>query len=118
MKLRIQGNSLRLRLTRKEVAEVSGCGRVESRIEFAPGCALNYALEGSSGAAAVTSTYDGRAILVKVPLSMMRRWAESDQVSMEGASESNVHLLIEKDFQCLHKPDQIDLEAYPHPLAT
>jgi len=47
MKLRIQGNSLRLRLTQKEVAQVRNRGLVESHIEFAPGHSLSYLLEGS-----------------------------------------------------------------------
>jgi hypothetical protein len=42
MKLRIQGNSLRLRLTQKEVARVRNGGLVESVIEFAPGRSLAY----------------------------------------------------------------------------
>ena len=44
MKLRIQGNSLRLRLTQKEVALVRNRGLVESLIEFAPGRSLVYLL--------------------------------------------------------------------------
>lgn len=47
MKLRIQGNSLRLRLTQKEVGLVRNHGLVESHIEFAPGRSLTYLLEGS-----------------------------------------------------------------------
>jgi hypothetical protein len=47
VKIRIQGNSLRFRLTQKEVAEVRGRNRVESSIEFAPGRTLIYLLEGS-----------------------------------------------------------------------
>jgi hypothetical protein len=47
MKLRIQGNSLRLRLTQKDVAHLSDHGRVDSLIELSPGQALVYLLEGS-----------------------------------------------------------------------
>src|ERR1019366_3610136 len=50
MKLRIQGNSLRLRLTQKEVALVRDRGLVESLVEFAPGRSLVYLLEGSPNA--------------------------------------------------------------------
>jgi hypothetical protein len=117
MKLRIQGNSLRLRLTRKEVAQLHDCGRVESSIEFAPGRTLAYALEGSAHATAVTVNFDGRSILVTVPAPLMTEWAEGDQVSIEGPPQSAVQLLIEKDFQCLHKPGHQDPDAYPNPLA-
>jgi len=118
MKLRIQGNSLRLRLTRKEVAQLHDSGRVESCIEFAPGQALAYAVEGSPQAVFITARFDGRAIRVTVPAPLMTQWAEGDRVSIEGPSQASVQLLIEKDFQCLHKPGQPDPDAYPNPLAS
>lgn len=118
MKLRIQGNSLRLRLTQTEVARLHASGHVESCIEFAPGRVLTYALEGSPQARSVTASYDGSAILVRLPAPLMKDWAEGDQVSIAGASQASLQLLIEKDFKCLHKPDQQDPDAYPHPLAS
>jgi hypothetical protein len=117
MKLRIQGNSLRLRLTQKEVAQVHDSGRVESSIEFAPGSTLAYALEGSLHTTSVTATFAGRVILVTVPMSLMKEWADSDQVSIEGSPQAGAQLLIEKDFKCLHKSDQQEPDAYPNPLA-
>jgi hypothetical protein len=68
MKLRIQGNSLRLRLTQKEVALVRDGGLVESLIEFAPGRSLVYLLEGSPNAETMSATFDGRAIRVTIPM--------------------------------------------------
>lgn len=117
MKLRIQGNSLRLRLTRKEVAELLARGHIQSGIEFAPDCTLVYALQTSRISDCVTCRYDGRTIVVTLPLAVMKHWAESEQVSIEGSPEARVALLIKKDYQCLHKPEQLDPDAYPHPLA-
>ena len=117
MKLRIQGNSLRLRLTQKEVLRLHDCGRVESSIEFAPGRTLAYALEGSPHRTSVTASFDGGTILVAAPAPLITEWAEGDQVSIAGSLQAGVQLLIEKDFQCLHKPDQRDPDAYPNPLA-
>lgn len=117
MKLRIQGNSLRLRLTRKEVTELHKCGRVESSIEFAPGRSLAYALESSPHAVSVTAQFDAGSITVTVPKPLMIEWTESDRVSIEGPPQTGVQLLIEKDFQCLHKPDRNDPDAYPNPLS-
>jgi len=117
MKLRIQGNSLRLRLTQKEVLCLRDCGRVESSIEFAPGRTLAYVLEGSPHATSVTASFDGGTILVAAPAPLITEWAESDQVTIEGSLQAGVQLLIEKDFQCLHKPNHHDPDAYPNPLA-
>ena len=118
MKLRIQGNSLRLRLTQTEVAQLLDTGRVESHLEFAPGISLAYAVEGSTQADALSASFDGHAILMAVPSTLLKEWAEGDQVSIEGASQTRMQLLIEKDFQCLHKPGQRDPDAYPNPLAS
>jgi hypothetical protein len=118
MKLRIQGNSLRLRLTQKEIAQLRNRNRVESLIEFAPGRTLVYLLKGSSHVTAVTANFDGHAIRVTVPMQVLAEWIESDEVSIEGQSQAGVKLLIEKDFQCLHKAGEQDPDAYPHPLMT
>ena len=118
MKLRIQGNSLRLRLTQKEVAHVRDGGRVESLIEFSQGQALVYRLEGSFHAKSVDAAFDGQAIRVRVPAHLITEWAESDQVSIEAPSAAGLHLLIEKDFQCLHGRDEQDLDAYSHPAMS
>ena len=118
MKLRIQGNSLRLRLTQKEVAQLHDGGRVESFIEFAPGCALVYLLESSFHARSVTANFDGQAIRVTVPTHVMTEWAESGRVSIETTSQAGVQLLIEKDFQCLHKSGEQDPGVYPHPFMS
>ncbi len=45
MKLRIRGNSVRLRLTRGEVEDFDREGRVEDAAQFGPGARLAYALE-------------------------------------------------------------------------
>jgi len=116
MKLRIQGNALRLRVTRKEIAELRDRSSVESSMEFGPGRTLTYLLEGSLQAQTVTADFDGGTIRVKVPMRMMTAWIESDQVSIQSPSPAGAELLIEKDFQCLHKSDKQDPDAYPHPL--
>jgi len=118
VKLRIRGNSLRLRLTQKEVAQLGDGGRVESFIEFGPGRTLVYLLEGSFHATVVTANFDGQAIRVMVPMQVLTEWIESDQVSIEALSQGGVQLLVEKDFQCLHQSGEQDADAYPHPLMS
>lgn len=118
MKLRIQGNSLRLRVTQKEVGQLQDSGRVESCIELVPGWPLVYMLESSLRVTAVAASFDGHTVHVAVPANVVAEWAESEQVSIEGRSQAGAQLLIEKDFQCLHKPAERDPDAYPHPLMS
>ena len=118
MKLRIQGNSLRLRLTRNEVATLRDRGRVESLVQFSPGQELVYRLQSSPHAPSLTAAFDGQAIRVTVPAHVMTEWAGSDQVSIETLPPAGLHVLIEKDFQCLHGRGEQDLDAYSHPLMS
>jgi hypothetical protein len=98
------GKPLRLRVTQKEVAQVRDGGHVESLIEFAPGRSLTYLLEGSTNAETMSANFDGRAIRVTIPMHQMTDWVESDRVGIETKSQTGVQLLVEKDFQCLHRP--------------
>ena len=118
MKLRIQGNSLRLRLNQKEVALVRDGGHVESSIAFAPDCSLSYLLEGSPAAESTSVTFDGGAIRVTIPMQQLTQWVESDQVGIEAQSQFGVGLLIEKDFQCLHRSVDQEPDAFPRPLMS
>ena len=118
MKLRIQGNSLRLRLTQKEVALVRNRGLVESLIEFAPGRSLIYLLEGSPNAETMSATFDGHAIRVTIPMDQMTEWVDSDRVGIESRPQNGIQVLVEKDFQCLHRSVEQEPDAYPLPLLS
>ena len=118
MKIRIQGNLLRLRLTQKEVTCLHDRGLVETAIRFSPDRALSYSVASSPDAAEVSANYEGDAIRVVLPRAAATAWTESSQVTVEGSRNSGIQILVEKDFQCLHKPSERDPDAYPHPLAA
>jgi hypothetical protein len=118
MKLRVQGNSIRLRLSRREVALFGEAGRVEDRVEFGLGAALVYALERSDDAAPRAELHDS-VLRVLLPQAVAREWATSDQVGVEGA-HGGLTIVVEKDFKCLHKPGGLveDEDGFPNPLAS
>lgn len=128
MKLRIRGNSLRLRLTQAEVARIKDGARIEEAIAFGPEPhqQLIYALESSTNAACVEADYRDGRITVRVPQSMAREWAcNSEQIGIsgeqfrqrDGLSGDTLKLLIEKDFACLteHRGAD-DADTFPHPM--
>jgi hypothetical protein len=117
MKLRIQGNLLRFRLTQKDVACLHDHGLVECAIRFPLGRTLGYSIESSPDAAEVSVDYDGDSICVVLPRAVAAAWAESSQIAIEGPRDLGIQILVEKDFQCLHKSAEQDPESYPHPLA-
>lgn len=116
MKLRIQDNSIRLRLTQKEVARLRTDGAVEAAVEFGGGRRLRYAVVVSDAIAELAANYEGDSIEVLLPAITAAGWAESDQVTLEGR-DAGVHILVEKDFQCLHRSAEQDPDAYANPLA-
>jgi hypothetical protein len=115
MKLRFQANSLRLRLSQSEVARLAEHGRVEETVTFAPGQTLSYAVESGAGSA-IVATFAANRIRVALPLSVARNWIDSDETGVEGSGDG-LKVLVEKDFQCLHRPGEEDPDAYPNPMA-
>lgn len=108
MKLRIQDNSIRFRLTRSEVEKLVTEGRVENTIRFtqAPDSALTYAVETSDWCADTQVQSASNGIRITLPRSLAQTWAKTDQVSIERlqpvGTDSALRILVEKDFQCLH----------------
>ena len=82
MKLRIQNDSLRLRLTQKEVAALHDEGLVECAIHFPPGRTLHYSVATSADATAVSVNYAGDAIRVILPDAVAASWTESNLVTI------------------------------------
>jgi len=120
MKLRIHGNSLRLRLSQSEVAQFSKTGFVEDSIQFAPGASFVYTLESLSRLSAPQALYTNGGLRIQVPGAEAADWFTSDRVAISGdqplESGKRLSILIEKDFQCLHGDEARDPDAYPNPL--
>jgi hypothetical protein len=120
MKLRIQGNSLRLRLSQSEVAQFSKTGFVEDSVQFGPGAKFAYTLESSSVIPVAQVSFQNGWLKFQIPASVGAEWFTTDRVgiSADQPIESGKHLsiLIEKDFQCLHGEVERDPDAYPNPL--
>jgi hypothetical protein len=120
MKLRIRGNSIRLRLTRGEVAEVAERGRVEDAIAFAPGQRLVYVLACGDGDR-LRARLDGARVEVTAPSAEARAWASSaERVGMEAEQPLEggevLRILVEKDFACLRpRKGEDDRDAFENP---
>jgi hypothetical protein len=131
MKLRIRGNSIRLRLTQTEVNEVREGRFVQATIEFAKGAKLYYVLEPSNDVSAIEARYVDHRVTVLVPMQMALAWALSTKVELKSEQPLDAHnrhaansgdllsILIEKDFVCLkprenEKEDESDMFANPN----
>jgi hypothetical protein len=125
MKLRIRGNSIRLRLGRGEVACLLENGKVEEATEFGAGPRFEYALRTSVTVANPSATFCSGRIEVLLPTQLARDWAAGEEVGISsdqplgpsgGPNAGSLHLLIEKDFACIKAPANEDQsDAFPHP---
>ncbi len=120
MKLRIHGNSLRLRLSQSEVAQFSKTGFVEDSTQFAPDVKLTYTIESSSSLPAPQASYQDHWLRIQVPAAAATEWFTTDRVAISEEQPledgKRLSILIEKDFQCLHGDESRDPDAYPNPL--
>lgn len=114
MKLRLYNDSLRLRLSQSEVAQFEREGRVDNVIDFPPDGALTYSIEAADVARLVARLNSGK-VSVLVPKAMAQSWISTDQTAMEDAA-TTPRILVEKDFQCLHRSTEEDADGFPNPL--
>ncbi len=120
MKLRLRKDSIRLRLTRGEVAEFAERGIMEDSVQFNLGSRLSYRLSADADAAEFSASFAGDIITITAPLDFGRNWAGSEQVGIEVEqkirSDGVLKILIEKDFTCLEpRPGGEDDDTFPHP---
>ena len=122
MKLRIRGNSIRLRLGESEVAQLVKEGRVSESTRFSPlpGSLLTYTVVVSPEEKEISATLADHEIKVSVPGELVREWANSSQVGLKQAQkindENSLAIVIEKDFRCLEpRPGEDQTDSFPNP---
>jgi hypothetical protein len=123
VKLRIQRNSLRLRVSRSELVRFAETGLLQETVYFGSeqGSELTYALaQEGSGPGLEVEAVAGQ-VKVLVPTHLARTWAESEQVGIDGAVDLGARgilsILIEKDFACIDRSDQENADTFPNPAA-
>lgn len=121
MKLRILGNSIRFRLGRSEVDRFGRQGVIEETVRFgdSPANDLRYSLRIVDGDL-FTGEFVNGSIIVGIPRVVAESWVSSDAVTISGRKkldeESDLKILIEKDFECLNAHnDEDQSDRYPHP---
>jgi hypothetical protein len=120
MKLRFNGNSLRLRVTPSEIARLINTGRIEETIYMGveESQRLTYALECAPQSPPMLLRHGAREIAVIVSSDNARRWASTQDVGLYGAvptSNGTLELAIEKDFACLDKSDEENADRFLNP---
>jgi hypothetical protein len=97
MKIRLDGKSIRLRLSASEVSQLASTGEVSTATPFSDGAALTARLRTADVPAPVAS-FDGGIVLVSLPAAQARDWAQSGQTGIYGDSEV-LRIMVEKDLR-------------------
>lgn len=100
MKLLIRGNSIRIRVSKTELARIAETGKAEETVRFSSDQGLRYGIE-VRPTGAVTATLGGDAILVTLPKPRLDLWLRPNEVSVEGSQPIGggkvLQILLEKD---------------------
>jgi hypothetical protein len=118
MKLRIKGNSIRLRLTQTEV-EAFGTRNavVEEKVNFGNQEKPNFCYRlVKNSTPNLCASFENGKITLFIPTAIADQWVNSsEEVGIE-AQDGDLNILIEKDFACLNpRRGEDESDNFPHP---
>ena len=123
MKIRIHNDAIRLRLSQTEVNQLAKGIAIREELRFpSPYPSFIYALESVDKGNELTISFVAQKLSINLPASKIKNWAKTDQVGISETipieSGATLQVLIEKDFQCLHKrPEENEKDNFPNPQA-
>jgi hypothetical protein len=119
MKLRIHGDSLRLRLNRSDVEQFRNSGVCAESFRFTSDSRLTYTLETSSLLTVMEVQFFQDCIRVRLPLDMAEEWAGSGRISLslsrpgDSAPVINSHCFFDERVQhCDAKRSSVGWHQY------
>ncbi len=114
MKIRIKGNTVRYRLSKTEVLQLTETGGLKEETEFLNGSLVYAIRQVESGELA--AEFSQQVITLKVPGSLLKGWADTEQVGIDGymplPGGNKLYLLLEKDFKCIDLATREDQSDY------
>jgi hypothetical protein len=116
MKLRIRGNSIRLRLTKTEVSNLADKGLVEETTDFGNGKTFVYSVKVSNEVETIDADFTYNHLQIFIPIHVAENWANNDTEVSVSSEQKPLKILIEKDFTCLNpRTGEEDADTFPHP---
>ena len=121
MKIRIKGNSLRLRLSKPEVEKLAVAKYIEERTSFGNNTFI-YALQSNDGDDKLSAEFDGSKITVFIPGIFIKDWAVNNVTGFNNKQQANdptsLYILVEKDFKCVDETTEDQSDNYENPKKT
>ncbi len=103
MKIRIKGNSVRIRLSKSETELFAAKGYLEERTDFGNSSFI-YSIKRTENENISANFINGN-ITVHIPQHLLTEWTTSNLVSLDYnmplGSDKYLYILLEKDFKCI-----------------
>ena len=115
MKIRIKGNSIRLRLTKTDIQNLKEKGIVEEKTIIGSEEIFKYSLVVDEKIATISAEFQAGKITVFLSKKEADILTETEEITIKGSQnngeEKGLFLLVEKDLQCLDitQEDQTDM---------
>ncbi len=118
MKVRIKGNSIRLRLSTKDVLSFQQTHEIVDTTQFPGGTSLSYRLSTSLSCMFYEAVFSDNCIDLKIPYADFRTLTDTNEEGISGhvpinASE-HLQLDIEKDFACVGRSEEANADTFPN----
>lgn len=120
MKIRIKGNSIRIRLTKSEVNYFKEFKKIEDMTEFG-NATLRYGVQSTPEAKQFSSSLENNNLIFSLSENLADTWTTTSQVGLSAemavGNGRKLFLLLEKDFKCLDETNDDQSDNYENPLA-
>ena len=120
MKVRILGNTIRLRVKMHETDAIRTTGMIEEVLEFGPSEENKLRFQILTGENSFEIHQQDLTIQIVVPGTLVEKWASTDLVGFEESVTTSkgsvIKVLIEKDFACLDGDREDEVGSYPNPI--
>ncbi len=120
MKIRIKGDSVRIRLSKSEVDFFGQEGYYNDKTRF-PNGVFEYGLISRHDLSEMQAEFTEKGMYIMVPQHWADEWVATQRVGFDShltlPDGGKLYLLIEKDFACLDNTTEDQSDMYPNPLA-
>ncbi|RRQ48020.1 hypothetical protein DZC72_09800 [Maribacter algicola] len=118
MKIRIQGNSIRYRLTKSEVETLALKGYYQEETQFGEK-SFTYALKADTNVQVLSVDFKSDTITLYLNKTKSLEWPNNEIVGfsskLKTSKGTTLSLLLEKDFVCMDNTVEDQSDNYPNP---
>jgi hypothetical protein len=123
MKLRIQANSIRYRLSMTDVEKFRTEGYLEESTQIGSHT-FTYALNRLRDKGDLLAEFNDGLLILHIPSDLATKWTETDLVGLEHEQDTDgysgkLRLAVEKDFKCIGREGETgEKDNFPNPRSV